>query len=221
MKMNIRIVSIIATLFITVFGAHLNAQTEYAVIVREPGTKKTYYGDGGTSKGSHRYRSFGVCQIDFSNSFQRSLAVLGILGAKKSGSSHVFSPFSDRNPLYSGTSYLLDIGKGSFMEMSVLSSTDPEETVWYFPQGKASNVQLVSGGSYRKMATRLTSPFAFGVNTYDQTAMNATAITITLDADLSRRVNAQNPGNVGDAGDKLITILEGLGWTNLGYDELN
>jgi hypothetical protein len=105
--------------------------------------------------------------------------------------------------------------------MSVLSSTDPEETVWYFPQGKASNVQLVSGGSYRKMATRLTSSFGFGVDTYDQTAMNATAITITLDADLSRRLNAQNPSNVDDAGDKLITILEGLGWTNLGYDQLN
>jgi hypothetical protein len=221
MKMNIRIVSIIATLFITVFGTHLNAQTEYAVIVREPGTKKTYYGDGGTSKGSHKYRLFGVCQIDFSNSFQRSLAVLGILEAKKSGSSYVFSPFSDQHSLYSGTSYLLDIGKGSFMEMSVLSSTDPEETVWYFPQGKASNVQLVSGGSYRKMATRLTSPFGFGVNTYDQTAMNATAIAITLDLDLSRRLNAQNPSNVDDAGDKLITILEGLGWTNLGYDQLN
>ena len=51
--------------------------------------------------------------------------------------------------------------------------------------------------------------------------MNATAITITLDADLSRRLNAQNPSNVEDAGDKLITILEGLGWMNLGYDQLN
>jgi len=221
MKMNIRIVSIVATLFITVFGAHLNAQTEYAVVVREPGTKKAYYGGGGTSKGSHKYRYFCVCEVDFSDSFQRSLAICGVLEAKKSGSSYVFSPNSNRNPLYSGTSYLLDIGKGSFMEMSVLAATDPEETVWYFPQGKASNVQLVSGGSYRKMATKLTSPFGFGVNTYDQRAMNATAIAITLDADLSRRLNAQNPGNVEDAGDKLITILEGLGWTNLGYDQLN
>jgi hypothetical protein len=220
MKMNIQIFSIITTLFITVFGAHLNGQTEYAVMVREPGTKKTYYGDGGIGKGSHRYRSFCVCQIDFSDSFQRSLAVCGVLGAKKNGSRHVFSPVSDRNPLYSGTSYLLDIGKGNFMEMLALSASDPEETAWYFPQGKASNVQLVSGGSYRKMATRLTSPFGFGVYPYGQMAMNATAITFTLDADLSRRLNAQNPGNVQDAGDKLIAILEGLGWLNLGYDQL-
>jgi len=218
--MNIRSFLMLATLFITVFGAHLNGQTEYAVIVREPGAKKTYYGDGGTSKGSHKYRAFGVCQVDFSNSFERSLTVCGVLEAKKSGSSYVFSPVSDRT-IYSGTSYLLDIGKGSFMEMSVLAATDPEETVWYFPQGKASNVQLVNGGSYRKMATRLTSPFGFGVNTYDQTAMNATAITITLDADLSRRLNARNPGNVQDAGDKLISILEGIGWVNLGYDQLD
>ena len=106
------------------------------------------------------------------------------------------------------------------MEMLALSASDPEETAWYFPQGKASNVQLVSGGSYRKMATRLTSPFGFGVYTYGQMAMNATAITFTLDADLSRRLNAQNPGNVQDAGDKLIAILEGLGWLNLGFDQL-
>jgi len=221
MNKNIRGFLMVVMLFITVFGTQLNGQTEYAVMVREPGTKKTYYGDGGTSKGSHKYRYFCVCEVDFSDSFQRSLAVCGVLEAKKSGSSYVFSPNSNRNPLYSGTSYLLDIGKGSFMEMSVLAATDPEETVLYFPQGKASNVQLVSGGSYRKMATRLTSPFGFGVNTYDQTAMNATAITITLDADLSRRLNAQNPSNVEDAGDKLITILEGLGWMNLGYDQLN
>jgi hypothetical protein len=220
MKMNIRIFSILATLFITVFGAHLNGQTEYAVMVRERGTKKTYYGDGGTSKGSHKNRLFCVNQIDFTDSFQRSLAVSGVLAAKKTGSRHVFSPYSDRNPLYSGTSYLLDIGKGTFMEMLALSASDPEETAWYFPQGKASNVQLVSGGSSRKMATRLTSPFGFGVDTYGQTAMNATAITFTLDADLSRRLNAQNPGNVQDAGDKLIAILESLGWLNLGFDQL-
>jgi len=189
-------------------------------MVREPGTKKTYYGNGGTSKGSHKNRLFCVCQIDFSNSFQRSLAVSGVLAGKKTGSRHVFSPYSNRNPLYSGTSYLLDIGKGNFMEMLALSASDPEETVWYFPQGKASNVQLVIGSSYRKMATRLTSPFGFGVDTYDQRAMNATAITFTLDGDLSRRLNARNPGNVQDAGDKLIAILEGLGWLNLGFDQL-
>ena len=220
MKTNIRIFLMLTTLFITAFGTHLNGQTEYAVMIREPGTKKTYYGDGGTSKGSHKYRYFCVCEVDFSDSFQRSLAVCGVLEAKKNGSRYVFSPVSDRNPLYSGTSYLLDIGKGNFMEMLALSASDPEETVWYFPQGKASNVQLVSGGSFRKMATRLTSPFGFGVNTYDQTAMNATAITITLDADLSRRLNAPNPGNVPAAGDKLIAILEGLGWLNLGFDQL-
>lgn len=207
----------LAALFV-VLPNKLSAQVEYAVMVREAGTKKTFYGGGTTSRDYHKTRLFAVSRIDFSNSFARTFTLRGICHVKKSGPVTVFSPFSNTDPEYTGTSYLVNAGKSGLMDMMVVTADDPNETVWYFPQGKASVTTLSTGAANRLMSLRATSPFAFLVDTGEQIVGTATGLVITLDPPLSRRLNARNPADLNDAGDKLIDLLEESGWTNQGLD---
>lgn len=196
----------------------LPAQVEYGVMVREAGTRKTFYGGGATSKESHSNRLFAVIRIDFSDSFARDFTLRGICHVKKSGRTMVFSPFSNTDPEYTGTSYLVNAGRSGLMDMMVVTANDPTETVWYFPQGKASSVSLSSGGANRSMALRATSPFAFLVDASEEIVGNAVGLVITLDPALSRDLNARSPADLNEAGSDLIDILEGKGWINQGFD---
>lgn len=213
---------ITAAIFLFALGGvvpgKLSAQVEYAVMVREAGTKKTFYGGGTTSRDSHKTRLFAVSRIDFSNSFARTFTLRGICHVKKSGRATVFSPFSNTDPEYTGTSYLVSAGKSGLMDMMVVTADDPNETVWYFPQGKASVTTLSTGGANRLMSLRATSPFAFLVDTGEQIVGTATGLVITLDPSLSRELNALAPSNLDDAGSDLITLLTGKGWVNQGFD---
>jgi hypothetical protein len=201
------------------FGAtELAAQTEYAVMVREAGTRKTFYGGGTTSRGSHNSRMFIVCRIDFSNPFARTITLRGICHVKKSGRTTIFSPFSNTDPEYTGTSYLVDAGKSGLMDMMVVTANDSDEKAWYFPQGKASVTTLSTGGANRLMALRATLPPAFSVDTNEQIVEIATGMVITLDPSLSRELNALSPSDLIDAGSDLISLLTGKGWINQGFD---
>ena len=195
------------------------AQTEWAVMIREAGTKKTYYGGGQTSAATHKTRLFGVSTIDFSDSFERPITFRAVLHAKKNGKNNVFAPrpMADE-PEYQGSSWLLNAGKAGLMDMQALVSQDPNFPLWIFPQGKTSSVQLVSGGAFRSLALRYTSPFAFGVKIDEEIALNATAGVLTLDPALSRELNALSPSDYLDARAKLINLLLSKGWINVGED---
>lgn len=198
----------------------LPAQTEYAVIVREAGTRKTYVGDGTTTKDSHDSRLFGVARIDFSNAFARAIGYRAVLHARKIGRQNIFAPrpLADE-PEYLGTSYLLNGGgRTGLLDMQVFVSQDPLRPAWIFPQGKAVPVQLVNAGTTRLMALRSTSPFAWGLAVAEEVAVNANGIVFTLEAALSRELNALSPGSLLDARTKLINLLSGKGWVNAGED---
>ena len=198
--------------------SELAAQTEYAVYIREAGGRKTYFGGGQARNATHTSRYFGIARIEFSGSFERPFTFVGILHAKKQGRVNVFAPFSDRDPTYTGVSYLADIGRGSRMESMVFTVDDPNKKVYLFPQGRASSVQLVTNGASRMMALRMVAPFAFWVEPSAQRFINQLAGVVTLDPVLSRGLNARNPTDLEDAGDKLITLLEERGWQNQGLD---
>jgi len=219
MRFDPRIGKIISIAVFCLLAAPVFAQTEWAVIIREAGTKKTYYGDGTTATAKHTSRLFGVSTIDFSDSFARPITFRAVLHAKKDGNKNVFAPrpLADE-PEYQGTSWLLNAGKTGWMDMQALVSQDPAFPLWIFPQGKASSVQLVTGGALRSLALKYTSPFAFGVKTDEEIALNATAGVITLDPSLSRELNALSPSNYLDARDKLINLLLSKGWINKGED---
>jgi hypothetical protein len=195
----------------------LFAQTEWAVMIREAGTKKTYYGDGRTATATHDSRLFGVSTIDFSDSFARPATFRAVLHAKKDGKKNVFAPrpLADE-PEYQGTSWLLNAGKTGWMDMQALVSQDPAFPLWIFPQGKASSVQLVTDGALRSVALRYASPFAFGVKTDEEIAVNAAGFVLTLDPALSRELNALSPSDYLDARNKLINLLLSKGWINKG-----
>ena len=208
----------VIALVLSLGAGELPAQTEYAVYIREAGGRKTYFGEGQARNATHTSRLFGIARIEFSGAFERPFTFLGILHAKKQGRANVFAPFSDRDPVYAGVSYLADIGRGSRMESLVLSVDEPNKKVWLFPQGRASAVQLVANGASRMMALRMVAPFAFWVEPAEQTFVNQLAGVVILDPALSRRLNARSPTNLGDAGDKLITLLSEDGWQNRGFD---
>jgi len=198
----------------------LAAQTEYAVIIREAGTKKTYFGDGGTSKETHDSRLFGVAKINFADSFAREIEFRGVLHARKVGNQFFFAPrpLADEDE-YHGTSYLVNGGpRAGILDMQTLMAQDPQKPVWFFPQGKAGPVQLVNSGSFRQLATRSVSTFAFGCDIGENVAMNATGVIVTLDPALSRQLNALSPAGLVDAGTKLISLLTAKGWINAGED---
>lgn len=211
---------VLALLFFAGLGTDLSAQTEYAVMIREAGTKKVYYGAGQTSKTTHSSRLFGVSTIDFSDPFERPITFRAVLHAKRSGKAFVFAPrpLADE-PEYQGTSYLVDAGaKAGRWDMQALVSQDPNFPLWIFPQGKTTSVQLVNGGVFRALALKYSSPFAFGVKEDEQIAINATAGVLTLDPALSRELNALAPANFVDARQKLINLLTSKGWVNWGED---
>lgn len=79
-------------------------------------------------------------------------------------------------------------------------------------------MQLVSNGAFRTVALRMVAPFAFWVDPERQRFVNQIGGMVTLDPALSRRLNARSPANLGEAGDKLITLLEESGWINQGLD---
>jgi hypothetical protein len=206
-----------ATFGLGLGASELAAQTEYAVMVREAGTKKTFYGGGTTSRDSHKSRLFAVCRIDFSNPFARTITFRGICHVKKSGRTTIFSPVSNPREL-TGTSYLVDAGKSGLMDMMVVTANDSGEKAWYFPQGKASVTTLSTGGANRLMALRATLPPAFSVDTNEQIVEIATGTVVTLDPSLSRELNALSPSDLIDAGSDLISLLTGKGWINQGFD---
>lgn len=211
----------VAVFFLAVCAAlpsNVLAQVEYAVMVREAGTRKTFFGGGATFKDTHTNRLYYVSRIDFSNPFARAFTTRGILHAKKSGRTMAFSPFSNTEPEYAGTSYLVNAGRSGLMDMMVVTADQPSETTWLFPQGKASAVTLRDGGATRFLALRAISPFGFLVDTVEQIVGNATGFLFTLDPALSRRLNARNPSDLEDAGGELIDLLEESGWINQGFD---
>ena len=212
-----RFLGLVALVWLAGTGT-LPAQIEYAVLIREPKTRKTYFGEGTVRNGTHDSRLFGVSRIDFANPSGRTFTFQGILHAKKQGRVHVFSSFSDRNPTYTGLSYLLDVGRGKRTESLVLTANDPDEKTWLFPQGTASSVQLVTGGTARTMATKLVSSFGFAIDPLRPLAGNYFGMTVTLDPALSRRLNARSPADLTDAGNKLITLLVEDGWQDRGFD---
>jgi len=212
-------VFLVSASFCLGFGAtELAAQTEYAVYIREAGGRKTYFGGGQARNATHTSRLFGIARIEFAGAFERPFTFRGILHAKKQGRANVFAPFSDRDPTYTGVSYLADIGRGSRMESMVFTVDEPNKKVWLFPQGRASSVQLVTNGANRLMALRMVAPFAFWVEPSAQRFVNQLAGVVTLDPVLSRGLNARNPADLEDAGDKLITLLEERDWQNQGLD---
>lgn len=207
-----------ATFGLGLGASELDAQTEYAVYFREAGGRKTYFGQGRSRNDTHTSRLYGVARIEFTDAFARPFTFLGILHAKKQGRGNIFAPFSDREPTYSGVSYLADIGGGKRMESMVFTVDEPDKKAWLFPQGRASPLQLVTNGSNRMMALRMVAPFAFWVEPSAQTFVNQPGGVVILDPVLSRGLNARNPADLEDAGDKLITLLEENNWQNRGLD---
>jgi len=204
--------------FCLLLPGRLVAQTEYAVIIREAGTKKTYFGNGGTSKETHTSRLFGVAKINFADSFARGIEFRGVLHARKVGKQFFFAPrpLADEDEWH-GTSYLVNGGpRTGILDMQALMAQDPQRPVWLFPQGKAGPVQLVNSGSFRQLATRSVSRFAFGCDIGENVAINATGTILTLDPALSRELNALSPTGLIDAGTKLISLLTAKGWINAG-----
>lgn len=196
----------------------LPAQIEYAVYIREAGGRSNTFGEGSVRNKIDSSREFGIARIDFSSGFERPFTFQGVLNAKKKGRANLFAPFSDREPTFSGVSYLADIGGGKRMESLVFMADTPDKKAWYFPQGRASAIQLVTNGANRMMALRMVAPFAFWVRPSKQTTVNQLGAVVALDAALSRRLNARSPADLTDAGDKLITLLSEDGWQNLGPD---
>lgn len=208
------------TLFVFSGASHLFGETDYAVIIREPGTKKTYVGDGSTIRGSHDSRLFGVAAIDFSDFWERSIQYRAVLHARKTGKQMRFAPrpLVD-SPVYSGTSFLVDAGgRTGYMDLQTFASEDPQKPAWVFPQGKASLVQLKPAGPDRWMALRSTSPCGFGIDIGERIAVQSTGMVFTLETGFSRELNALSPSDLLDARAKLIELLISKGWLNDGED---